>query len=89
MANGSEAQADAAAQVAQFPIEIMARFTGQDVHQGYPGRMHGGVITGILDETIGRAVMFNGGEVASMLLVFMLLVALADRLSRWLREALA
>jgi phosphonate transport system permease protein len=33
--------------------------------------------------------MFNGGEVASMLLVFMGLVALADFVSRWLREALA
>ncbi len=33
--------------------------------------------------------MFNGGEVATMLLVFMALVALADRVSRWLREALA
>jgi len=33
--------------------------------------------------------MFNGGEVASMLLVFMGLVALADRISQWLRERLA
>ena len=33
--------------------------------------------------------MFNGGEVATLLLVFMALVALADRVSRWLREALA
>ena len=32
--------------------------------------------------------MFNGGEVASMLLVFMALVALADRASAWLRRAL-
>jgi len=32
--------------------------------------------------------MFNGGEVASMLLVFMALVALADRASAWLRKAL-
>ena len=32
--------------------------------------------------------MFNGGEVATMLLVFMALVALADRLSAWLRKAL-
>ncbi|KRC04064.1 ABC transporter permease [Hydrogenophaga sp. Root209] len=32
--------------------------------------------------------MFNGGEVATMLLVFVLLVALADRVSSWLREAL-
>ena len=40
--------------------EVLARFVGRDVHQGYPGRMHGGVATGILDETIGRAV--NAGE---------------------------
>jgi phosphonate transport system permease protein len=33
--------------------------------------------------------MFNGGEVASMLLVFIGLVALADRVSAWLRKALA
>ena len=32
--------------------------------------------------------MFNGGEVATMLLVFMALVALADALSSWLRQAL-
>ncbi|HMN94602.1 MAG TPA: ABC transporter permease [Hydrogenophaga sp.] len=32
--------------------------------------------------------MFNGGEVASMLLVFIVLVALADRVSAWLRKAL-
>jgi len=42
--------------------EVLARFTGQDQHQGYPGRMHGGVITGILDETIGRAVNYNEGD---------------------------
>ena len=33
---------------------VLARFTGQDHHQGYPNRMHGGVIAAILDETIGR-----------------------------------
>jgi phosphonate transport system permease protein len=32
--------------------------------------------------------MFKGGEVASMLLVFIALVALADRASAWLRKAL-
>ena len=32
--------------------------------------------------------MFNGGEVATMLLVFIALVALADRTSGWLRRAL-
>jgi phosphonate transport system permease protein len=33
--------------------------------------------------------MFNGGEVSTMLLVFVLLVAAADRVSAWLRRALA
>lgn len=32
--------------------------------------------------------MFNGGEVATMLLVFMALVAFADRVSAWLRKVL-
>jgi len=42
--------------------EVIARFTGRAEHQGYPGRMHGGIITGILDETIGRAVDIGQGE---------------------------
>ncbi|WP_353131607.1 ABC transporter permease subunit [Limnohabitans sp.] len=33
--------------------------------------------------------MFNGGEVATLLLVFIALVALADHVSSWLRKALA
>ncbi|MFZ9334780.1 MAG: PhnE/PtxC family ABC transporter permease [Burkholderiaceae bacterium] len=33
--------------------------------------------------------MFNGGEVATMLLVFVALVALADRVSAWLRRSLS
>ncbi len=36
--------------------EVLARFTGLPIHQGYPGRMHGGVASGILDEVIGRAI---------------------------------
>lgn len=39
--------------------EILARFSGQPQHQGYPGRMHGGVATGILDETMGRAINYG------------------------------
>jgi acyl-coenzyme A thioesterase PaaI-like protein len=41
---------------------LLARFTGADYHQGYPGRMHGGVITAIMDETMGRAIMIARGE---------------------------
>lgn len=47
---------------AQGQPEILARFTGRHHHQGYPGRMHGGVITGVLDETIGRAINIGDGE---------------------------
>lgn len=37
--------------------ECVALFTARDDHQSYPGRVHGGMITAMLDETIGRAVM--------------------------------
>ena len=41
--------------------QILARFSGQSCHQGYPGRMHGGVLTGVLDETIARAINYGSG----------------------------
>ncbi len=42
--------------------EVHARFTGRPIHQGYPDRMHGGIITGVLDEVMGRAI--NAGKAA-------------------------
>lgn len=39
--------------------KIMAVFTPRAEHQGYPGRLHGGIISAILDETIGRAIMIS------------------------------
>jgi acyl-coenzyme A thioesterase PaaI-like protein len=43
--------------------EVLARFTPRSEHQGYPGRLHGGVAAGVLDETIGRAI--NAGAEAA------------------------
>jgi acyl-coenzyme A thioesterase PaaI-like protein len=36
--------------------ELISIFKPSDVHQSYPNRLHGGVSTAILDETIGRAI---------------------------------
>ena len=41
---------------------VLARFTGQEIHQGYPGRFHGGVLAGILDETLGRTIRIPYGD---------------------------
>jgi uncharacterized protein (TIGR00369 family) len=40
--------------------ELRARFTPCELHQSYPGRMHGGIAAAVLDEAIGRAV--NAGR---------------------------
>ncbi|RME83043.1 MAG: PaaI family thioesterase [Caldilineae bacterium] len=34
----------------------VGRFLPHENHQGYPGRVHGGVVAAMLDETLGRAV---------------------------------
>ena len=36
--------------------ELAAVFQPKTEHQGYPGRLHGGIASAILDETIGRAI---------------------------------
>lgn len=36
--------------------ELLGIFALRDEHQGYPGLLHGGISSAILDETIGRAV---------------------------------
>lgn len=41
--------------------ELVALIKPSDQHQGYPGRMHGGIAATILDETIGRSVC-NGKD---------------------------
>ncbi|HER62597.1 MAG TPA: PaaI family thioesterase [Desulfobacteraceae bacterium] len=37
--------------------ELLAIFKPREEHQSYPGRLHGGIVSTILDETIGRAIM--------------------------------
>jgi uncharacterized protein (TIGR00369 family) len=39
--------------------ELLAVFKPKDEHQSYPGRLHGGIISTILDEAIGRAIMIH------------------------------
>lgn len=36
--------------------ELAGVFVPREEHQGYPGRLHGGLASTILDETIGRAI---------------------------------
>ena len=36
--------------------ELLGVFKPLDEHQSYPGRLHGGISTAALDETIGRAI---------------------------------
>jgi acyl-coenzyme A thioesterase PaaI-like protein len=44
--------------------ELLAIFRPGNEHQGYPGRLHGGLAATILDETIGRAIMLSdSGEI--------------------------
>ena len=35
---------------------LVGLVTGRDEHQSYPNRMHGGMISALLDEVIGRAI---------------------------------
>ena len=43
--------------------EVVAVFTPHTLHQGYPGRVHGGIAACILDETIGRVVKINNPDI--------------------------
>jgi acyl-coenzyme A thioesterase PaaI-like protein len=36
--------------------ELVGLFQPLEVHQSYPGRLHGGIASAVLDETIGRAL---------------------------------
>jgi acyl-coenzyme A thioesterase PaaI-like protein len=38
---------------------IVTTFTGGEHHQGFPGVVHGGIISTLLDETMGRTALFE------------------------------
>jgi len=42
--------------------ELVCIFKPSEVHQSYPGRLHGGITTALLDETIGRAIVMRYEE---------------------------
>ena len=42
---------------------VVGVFTPRDEHQSYPERMHGGMISAVLDEVIGRAVQIGAPDV--------------------------
>jgi acyl-coenzyme A thioesterase PaaI-like protein len=42
--------------------ELVCIFKPLNEHQSYPGRLHGGITTAVLDETIGRAIMIKSKE---------------------------
>ncbi len=42
--------------------DLVCIFTPAQEHQSYPGRLHGGITTAVLDETIGRAIMMNSKD---------------------------
>lgn len=39
--------------------EIVTEFVGKTEHQGFPGVVHGGLLSTILDETMGRTALFT------------------------------
>ncbi len=39
--------------------ELVYIFKPLEMHQGYPGRLHGGIISAVIDETVGRAIMIG------------------------------
>jgi acyl-coenzyme A thioesterase PaaI-like protein len=43
--------------------ELLGVFRPLKEHQSYPGRLHGGIASAILDETIGRAIMIRHPDV--------------------------
>ncbi|HEY43548.1 MAG TPA: PaaI family thioesterase [Anaerolineae bacterium] len=43
--------------------ELLAIFRPSEEHQSYPGRLHGGIATAVLDETIGRSILMKDRDI--------------------------
>lgn len=43
--------------------QLVAIFSPCKFHQGYPGRLHGGIASAILDEAMGRAILISDDKV--------------------------
>ncbi len=39
---------------------VTTKFRGREEHQGFPGQVHGGVISALLDEVMSRVPLLNG-----------------------------
>ncbi len=50
--------------------ELLAIFRPSEEHQSYPGRLHGGIATAVLDETIGRAILMKEQDLWGVTLNF-------------------
>ena len=50
--------------------ELLAIFRPSDMHQSYPGRLHGGIATAILDETIGRSIRIKDRNIWGVTISF-------------------
>ncbi len=46
--------------------QVRAEISVPDEYQGYPGVVHGGIVSAILDEVSGRAVLLHGSDDALM-----------------------
>jgi uncharacterized protein (TIGR00369 family) len=40
--------------------QVVTTFVGHEQHQGWPGVVHGGIVSSLLDETLGRAAALTG-----------------------------
>ena len=45
---------------------VIARFTPDSEHEGYPGVVHGGIVTALLDEALSRSAIARGRWVVTV-----------------------